>query len=518
MHCLFRLAFVLLLVGPSLTFAQPHFRFAEPVTPARAVQVVAQQGAFPAAPENSAAAVESCGKDYCEWAEIHVRLTKDGHHVAFRDETVDSTTDGHGRVADLTLDELKKLDAGASFAARFAGLRILTLQQMLDVAKGKVNLFLNCQQINPKSLVDDITAMGMENQVVVFADPTVLSQVKSASKDAIARIAKYRPSMPFDAFVKEVSPAVVQIDAAEVTSELCQKFHAVGMKVQTPVLQVVPSHPEIWGKVIDAGVDWVYSDDALNLRFFDARRRLGKFPVMIACHRGASRYAPENTIPAIREAAEIGADFAEIDIRTTKDGRTVLVHDGTVNRTTSAKGAVRDLLYDDVVALSAGAWFGKQFKEIRVPSFDEGLAVYGDKLGAYLDAKDVAPEILVAAIQKYHLSDRHVVYKSVEYCSKLHKLDPTVRCMPSLSSLDELDAIAAIKAYAVDAAWSVLSEESIAECHRRGIKVFSDALGANENVEQYRKAIGWGIDCIQTDHPLRVLRAIELVLADQPKR
>ena len=53
-------------------------------------------------------------------------------------------------------------------------------------------------------------------------------------------------------------------------------------------------------------------------------------------------------------------------------------------------------------------------------------------------------------------------------------------------------------------------EELIAAAHAKGIKVFSDALGQNETVEQYRKAIGWGIDVIQTDHPLRVLRAIEL--------
>ena len=51
----------------------------------------------------------------------------------------------------------------------------------------------------------------------------------------------------------------------------------------------------------------------------------------------------------------------------------------------------------------------------------------------------------------------------------------------------------------------------IAKAHKAGIQVFSDAMGANERIEQYQKAIGWGIDVIQTDHPLRVLRAIELL-------
>jgi glycerophosphoryl diester phosphodiesterase len=62
----------------------------------------------------------------------------------------------------------------------------------------------------------------------------------------------------------------------------------------------------------------------------------------------------------------------------------------------------------------------------------------------------------------------------------------------------------------VDAAWDILSAELIARCHRAGILVFSDALGSHERVEDYLQAIGWGIDLIQTNHPLRVMRAFEL--------
>jgi glycerophosphoryl diester phosphodiesterase len=62
----------------------------------------------------------------------------------------------------------------------------------------------------------------------------------------------------------------------------------------------------------------------------------------------------------------------------------------------------------------------------------------------------------------------------------------------------------------VDAAWKILSQEVIAQCHQAGILVFSDALGAHERIEDYQQAMDWGIDLIQTDYPLRVLRAIEL--------
>ena len=501
---------LVLLVTPSMASAQTHFSFFEPVSPARPVQVMVHRGLATAAPENSAAAIDMCAQDYCEWVEIDVRLTKDGHHVIIHNDTVDSTTDGTGRVADFTLAELRELDAGSWFAARFAGTRILSLPEALAIAKGKVNLYLDCKQIDPGRLVEDIAGAGMERQVIVYHSIEVLAKINQLSKGAVPGMTKYRPSMPLDAFIQNVAPAAVDMDADDVTARLCDAFHAAGIKVQAKVLGEKWDTPATWGRMIEAGIDWLQTDDPAGILFFQARRRLRTFPVMIACHRGASRYAPENTIPAIREAARLGVDFAEIDIRTTKDEQTILVHDGTVNRTTPGKGPVRELLYEEAISLSVGTWFGKPFRETRVPSFEQGLNALGEHMGVYLDAKDIAPEALIAAIQKHQLALRHVVFQSVDYCSKLQKLDPSVRTMPPLKRLSDLDVVAAIKPYAVDAAWSALSAESIGECHRRGIKVFSDALGPNETVEKYLKAMEWGIDCIQTDHPLRVLRAIEL--------
>lgn len=471
---------------------------------------MAHRGMMCAAPENSAKAIEMCAQDFCEWAEIDVRLTRDGKHVIIHDDTVDSTTDGTGRVQDLTLEELKKLDAGAWFAQRFAGARILTLTEALMTAKSKINLYLDCKQINPEQLVAEILEAGMQAQVVVYDRPENLMKVKTASNGSVAGMTKYRPTMAFDSFVKEIAPAAVEIDADEVTSELCHAFHAAGIKVQAKVLGEKWDNPEVWEKVIEAGVDWLQTDHPAAILFFNARRNGANFPVKIACHRGANRYAPENTIPAIREAVSLGVDFIEIDIQTTRDNRTVVMHDATVNRTTHGMGRVRDLDFEMVTELPAGRWFGKRFAAVRVPSFDEALKEYGPRMGAYLDAKNIEPELLLKAIRQYGFEERHVVYQSLSYCERLHELDPDVRTLPPLKSLDQLDAVAAIKPYGVDAAWSILSKEMIAECHRRGIQVFSDALGRNESIEQYTQAIEWGIDCIQTDHPLRVLRAIEI--------
>ena len=511
------IALVSIVFTPLLASAQPHFPFFEPVDPPRKIQVMVHRGMASAAPENTAAAIKMCVQDFCEWAEVDVRLTKDGRHVIIHDDTVDRITNGKGRVADLTWDELAKLDAGAWFAQRFAGNRLMTLPDVFALAKGKINLYLDCKRIDPKLLVDEVIAAGMERQVIVYDSPDVLAKVKALSRGAVPGMTKYHPqTMPFAAFAQNVAPAAVEIDADELNAELCQQFHAAGIKVQAKVLGEKWDNPTVWGQVIDAGADWLQTDDPAGVLFWSARRTLGAFPVKIAAHRGANRYAPENTVPAIRAAARIGADFAEIDIRTTRDGKHVLLHDGTLNRTTEKKESVRDMTFEDVTRLSAGKAFGKPFRETRVPSLQDALAAAGDKMGVYLDAKDIAPGDLIAAIRRYHLEDRHVVYQSVSYCNGIRKLDPMVRTLPPLRRLDQLDAVAAIKPFGVDAAWPILSKEMIARCHEKGIQVFSDALGANETVEQYQKAIAWRIDCIQTDHPLRVLRAIELLAANKP--
>lgn len=106
--------------------------------------------------------------------------------------------------------------------------------------------------------------------------------------------------------------------------------------------------------------------------------------------------------------------------------------------------------------------------------------------------------------------ERHVVYQSVEYGRKLKELAPAVRLLPPLKSAADFEKVASVKPYGFDVNWSILSKELIGRAHEKGIAVFSDALGFHEQVEQYRTAIRWGIDVIQTDYPLRVLRAIEL--------
>ncbi len=510
------LLFVVFLAGQAVAQADElvkAFPFFEPVQPPRSLQVMAHRGAMRQAPENSADAIEHAIADTFEWVEVDVRHTRDGHHVLFHDSQLERMTDGQGLVRDHTLAEIRALDAGTKFARRFAGRHVLTLAEALELAQGRVNLYLDCKDIDPALLAREVTAAKMEHQVIIYDDPKVLQAVRAAGGDVLALMTKWRPRFGITPWLDQVRPQAVEVDAADVTPEACREFHRRGIKVQAKTLGQ-DDRPQVWDRVAGAGVDWIQTDLAEEVL---ARRsletvKMNRNRVKIAFHRGASRYAPENTLPALDKAIKLGADLVEFDVRTTRDGQYVLLHDSKLARTTNGRGLVKDRSLDEIRALDAGAWFGRPFVGTKVATLDEFLSAAGRRIELYVDAKDMTPETLVAALKRHQLTDRAVVYQGVAYLERLKQIAPEIRRLPPLRKPDDLEMVAKrVQPYAVDAAWAILSKSLIDRCHAAGILVFSDALGLHETRQQYERAIRDGIDLIQTDHPVRVLRTLQLL-------
>ena len=92
-------------------------------------------------------------------------------------------------------------------------------------------------------------------------------------------------------------------------------------------------------------------------------------------HRGGGALAPENTLAGLRRAAAIGLKGVEFDVMLSADGVPVLIHDETLDRTTSGHGAVSATPYAEIVALDAGSWFGPQHRGEHVPSFEQAARV-----------------------------------------------------------------------------------------------------------------------------------------------
>lgn len=151
-------------------------------------KLVGHRGALAVAPENTLASFKQAWRDGADLVELDVRLSADHQVVVLHDSTVDRTTDGTGPVASFTVDQLKRLDAGAWFDARFTGERIPTLTEVLTWAKWRVGLLLELKyapygSFDPAlvpAVLQDVSAAGMEDQVACISYQTrSLVQVKA---------------------------------------------------------------------------------------------------------------------------------------------------------------------------------------------------------------------------------------------------------------------------------------------------------------------------------------------------
>ncbi len=114
--------------------------------------------------------------------------------------------------------------------------------------------------------------------------------------------------------------------------------------------------------------------------------------VDVIAHRGASEYAPENTLAAFAMAEEMGADWIELDCRLTRDGEVIVMHDDTLDRTTNGSGYVREASLHEIKQLDAGAWFEDKWRGERVPTLEQALAQAKWKVGVYIEIKDTADD------------------------------------------------------------------------------------------------------------------------------
>ena len=513
LHFMFPIRSLALLVASVWLGSAAEFSFFEPVQPPRPFQVMVHRGEAHQAPENTRPALQRCIEDGLEWAEVDVRLTRDGRHILSHNASVKDAAGKSWKINDHSLAELREVDVGSRFAKRFAGEQLLSLADCFALCKGRLNLYLDCKAVNPEQLAREILEAGMERQVVVYANLEQLQKVRAASAVKVATMTKWRTGFGGPEWAVTNGLAAVEIDAPELTPAVRDAFHRVGIKVQAKVLDDWDK-PEVWERVIAAGADWLQTDLPEEILAHALWRRLPKRPVAISLHRGANRYAPENTLPAFAKAVRLGADYVEFDVRTTKDGAFFLLHDSRLNRTTDGDGPIDQITADAVCKLSAGVKFGQPFATIPVPTMEEFLEAFAGKVGFYFDAKAIPPAALAEALQRHELIERTVVYQSPQYLAQLKVINPQIRRLAPLRKPGDFAELAAtLKPYAVDADWAILSQDLIARCHAAGVKVFSDSLGDHERIKDYLQAMEWGIDLIQTDHPLRVMRAIELRMA-----
>lgn len=235
---------------------------------------------------------------------------------------------------------------------------------------------------------------------------------------------------------------------------------------------------------------------------------------MVSAHRGASKLAPENTLSAFSKAIEAGANFIEIDVRTTSDGGQVIMHDSSLKRTTGLDKRVGDVTLDAIKQLSAG---GLADRSEKVPTLENVCELveavnknHSTTVKLYVDCKVIRAGDVVRILTRHHLLDSAVFYGNIKTLMEIKGLYDRARTMPSYPGSSNMAMVVdKLKPYAFDVPFEELNAETIQACHNIGIKVFSDLLGQDDSHESYRKAIQLGVDLIQTDDVPAVIQTFK---------
>lgn len=137
-------------------------------------------------------------------------------------------------------------------------------------------------------------------------------------------------------------------------------------------------------------------------------------PAVVA-HRGASSLAPENTLAAVEKALELGVEIVEIDVHRSLDGELVVIHDATVDRTTSGKGRVRDFNLSELKKLDAGRWFKLRFWGERIPTLREVLETTKDHAITLIELKGERTEVRTVELVRELGMENQVIIQSFDF-------------------------------------------------------------------------------------------------------
>lgn len=241
--------------------------FMTPAKPQRfPVKVIAHRGYSKVAPENTLAAFKAAIDAEADVLELDVHRTTDGQLVVLHDEKVDRTTNGKGEVENMTLEQVKQLDAGAWFGPAFAGERVPTLDEVLAIAKGRANVMIELKgrkaPLIPPLVAQAIARFGMAQDVIVssfYYGPLeamrVLTPMLSIGALVLpthgpAKRARALQASTAQAYYKAVAPNDVRA------------AHDSGLQVHVWTVNA----PDDMARMAQAGVDGIITDDVATCR------------------------------------------------------------------------------------------------------------------------------------------------------------------------------------------------------------------------------------------------------------
>lgn len=237
-------------------------------------KIIAHRGGRKWAPENTLSAFsQSCQAGF-DGIELDIQRASTGELVVFHDDDIGRTTNGVGLLKDISLAELRRLDAGSWFDEKYAGEKIPLLQEVLDLVEGKLTLHIEIKNAPyeypgiEEDLLDVLSGYRHMDKIAISSfDHTVL-----------ARLHKLAPELP-TAFLAEgifvdVGTYAQRVGASNwhpsyhsLTKKAIDDAHQAGLTVNT----WTPNTPREWSELVKSGIDGIVTDDPVGLSEFIAK-------------------------------------------------------------------------------------------------------------------------------------------------------------------------------------------------------------------------------------------------------
>lgn len=234
-----------------------------------------------------------------------------------------------------------------------------------------------------------------------------------------------------------------------------------------------------------------------------------KHKIVVISHRGNHVNVPENTLASTREAINCGADYVEVDLRTTRDGHLVAMHDAKVDRTTNGTGKVSDMTWSELEELQV---FNRNKKTHKIPEFSEILTLCKGKINIYLDFKEADVAEAWKQIKAAGMEHQIVVYlNKEEQYKKWKEVAPEMPLMTSLpKEITNKEQLATFLAQMhIQVVDNITDPELLKAAHELGISVWLDVQSPTEGPASWNEALHKGVQGLQTDKPAELVGYIK---------
>ena len=248
--------------------------------------------------------------------------------------------------------------------------------------------------------------------------------------------------------------------------------------------------------------------------------------INVIAHRGASKFAPENTMAAVKLALNSNAAYIEIDVHQTLDSTLILMHDESLDRTTNGSGLIKDKTYAEMQKLDAGKWFSEEYTNEKVPTLESVMQLVNGRANLIIEIKkgnDYYPGIeqnIIKIIRKYKAENWVVIHSfHSDILKKVHAIAPDIKLhklifakfkfvpfiiskKPEILDMDELDFV---DTYSIN--YFFTNKEIINLLKSKGKKI---NVWTVDDPQTAKELIALGIDGIITNNPA-ILKEISTI-------